>query len=127
MKKTYTHPQGLPQALPVSIIELEAMGITPAETAAGRKPFETITAPPNGAVRNLRGLTARTTYDADGVPVVREFLGVRRMAHPRRGMSESYRGQVHIEGKKHLAATGTQVFRIVETGAEIVVATFHIV
>ncbi len=127
MKKTYTHAQGLPQALPVSIAELEAMGINPAEITAGRKSFETITAPPNGAVRNLRGLTARTTYDADGVPVAREFLGIRRMAHPRKGMGESYRGQVHIEGRKHLAATGTQLFRTVETGAEIVVDTFHIV
>ncbi len=109
-------------AIPATEEQLAALGVTPAEIAAGEKRHDMTHRGPWHQCTSLAAIVEHTDYN----PETRRarFWPVRRMSRPRES-GYSMEGTVSIGGRKIPAFTSSQLFELPD-GRLIDVATLHL-
>jgi len=111
-------------AIPATEGQLAALGVTPAEIAAGEKRFDMTHRGPWHICTSLAAIVEHSEYGDFSQVTRARFWPVRRMSAPREN-GYAMEGQVSIGGRKIPAFTSSQLFELPD-GRLIDVATLHL-
>jgi len=111
-------------AIPATVEQLAALGVTPDEIAKGEKRFESVHSGPWQICRSLRAIVEFTGRDESGRATVKAFYPARTM-HAPRPCGYDMEGRIPFAGRKASAFTTSQVFELPD-GKLVEVATLHL-
>jgi len=111
-------------AIPATEEQLAALGVTPAEIAAGEKRFDMTHRDAWHVCTSLAAIAEHSEYGEFSRVTRARFWPVRRMSNPRQN-GHAMEGRVSIGGRKIPAFTSSQLFEL-PNGRLIDIATLHL-
>lgn len=111
-------------AIPATEEQLAALGVTPAEIAAGKKRFDMTHRGPWHICTSIAAIVEHSEYGDFSRVTRARFWPVRRMSNPRQNGHEM-EGLISIDGRKIHAFTSSQFFELPD-GRLVNVATLHL-
>lgn len=115
-------------AVPATLETLAALGVTPADIAAGEKRFESVHSGPWAICLSITAIVEETEFGKSpaGITVVtsKAFWPARKCSNPR-SMGYDMEGAISLGGKHRRVFTSSQLFELPD-GRLVDVATLHL-